>query len=340
MRFFFNIFILLLIIFGCNSNSNPEKAFKKDETFPKVKKLNEFKKTIFVPTLETSFETKNNSIYAVSLLLAWAEIENKIAIPLIKIENNELKQMHNSRSCQNVLAENEYSSSVEIGDTIIKAKAYFKKSLPFTIPFAKDKEPLDFLGNNVLSFGFNGYNNEASKIIYYKNDDDFAIKLIPKEKNQEIILMKSNFNDNVVFKNEIERLNNLEKTFKKNKNEKNNWKYYYNDEDLVSIPIIEFNIETNYTKIEGSYFYTKHNSFYVDIMYQKTAFILNEKGAEVESMANIEACVEEMEEEIDLPKPKKMFFNKPYLIMLKRKNSLYPYFAMFVSNSELMKTIK
>ena len=69
-------------------------------------------------------------------------------------------------------------------------------------------------------------------------------------------------------------------------------------------------------------------------MYQRTAFVINERGAEVESKAEV-AVTEEMVEE--LPKPKTMIFDKPYLILLKRIDSRYPYFAMFVSNSELMK---
>ena len=113
----------------------------------------------------------------------------------------------------------------------------------------------------------------------------------------------------------------------------NRWKYHFKENDRVRIPIIEFNIETKFSEIENSNFSTKNRSFLVETAYQRTAFILNEKGAEVESEA--EYAVEEAISR-EVIKPKKMFFNKDYLIFIKRKDSQYPYFAMFVSNSELM----
>lgn len=325
------IILTILSLIGCNSD--PEKEFEKDKTFPEVKSLTEYKQTTFLPTLETSFETKKNGIYAASLLMAWNEIRNEISEPIKEFSSDELELINNSDSYKNVLSNTEYSSSIEMEDLTIRAKAYFKKSLPFVIPLKKDNEPLQFLNDNVISFGFYGH-NKASRILYYNNDNDFAIKLLPKDNEHEIILMKSHFKDNLILKSEIERLDNLKKDFKKKRNDKNYWKYYFNDEDRVSIPIIEFNIETNYPKIEGSYFSTDQRQFIVDLMYQRTAFILNENGAEIESKAEV-AVKKAMEEE--LPKPKNMIFNKPYLIVLKRKDGKCPYFSMFVSNSELMK---
>lgn len=321
---------LLFLITGCNFDS--EKKFNKDKTFPDVKDLNDYyKETSFIPTLESDFDYNHNAIYAASLLMAWDELKNGLSEPIKSIESLQLTMINNSDSYQNVLSDKEFISEVEIYDTIIIAKAYFKKSLPFEIPLKRDDYPLNFYGDSVVSFGFYGYNNTAN-IAYYNDDNDFALRLLPANKEHEIILLKTEFEQNTNLKIVIENMTEEISDFRDRKNEKNFWRYYLNDEDRVRIPIIEFNIATNYDNIIGTYITTESRKLLMEAAFQQTAFVLDEKGAEVESYA--EFATEELEEE--LPKPKKLYFDKSYVIMLKRKDNKFPYFAMYVTNSELM----
>lgn len=46
--------------------------------------------------------------------------------------------------------------------------------------------------------------------------------------------------------------------------------------------------------------------------------------------------VAEAMEDLELPVPKKMFFDKPFLLLMQRKNAPNPYFVMWVANTELM----
>lgn len=76
----------------------------------------------------------------------------------------------------------------------------------------------------------------------------------------------------------------------------------------------------------------------VEMAYQRTAFLLNENGAEVESEVAMDAeGGEDLETEEEKPLPKAMIFDKPFLVFLKRNDSQYPYFAMLVANSEVLK---
>jgi hypothetical protein len=322
--------LIVLTLWGCKNNP-----------FPEVKELTEFKKTVFLPGLETPFDFKQNAIYAASFLMAWDEIKNEVRDPIREFDCEELARMDSSDSYKNVMSENEYESSIQIKrydssaegeDFFIHAYAYFRKSLPFMYPLKRDEKPLQFLLHQVSSFGFSGDNSGVS-ILYYKNDDDFAIGILPKDQEHEIILMKSSFNGDLILKNEIHRLEELVSEFKQGRDDKNRWKYNFNDDDRVSIPIIEFNIETNYPEIEGCEFFTDNRNFFMLTASQRTAFVLNEKGAEIESEGGF-AMAEFFEE---LPKPKMMIFDKPYLILLKKRESRYPYFAMFVANSEILK---
>lgn len=133
---------------------------------------------------------------------------------------------------------------------------------------------------------------------------------------------------------EIEKLTEIGKTEKKN--EKISWRYYYSSEDEVIIPKLNFNIETNYSTLEGNRFSSNKQNFQIETAWQRTAFILDESGAEIESEAEIVVAVEEMEEEYEKPKPKKMIFDKPFLILLKRTDSKNPYFGLWTTNTELL----
>jgi hypothetical protein len=323
--------IILTTLFSC----------KNDRKFSEVKKLSEYKNTQFIPTLEYKISNDKNSVYCATLLFAWDEIRKQINSPLtISDEYFDLKLLNKSTSFENVLKKNEYNVSGEVDNDLISARAEFKKSLPYELKLQSFKNKLTFDGQKVSSFGVNGYDSYEQlknvKIIYYKNDNNFIIKLLPKDKEHEIILFKTdqNFNSIAEMTTEIEKLTekgNIEK-----KNEKISWKYYYNEEDIVIIPKFNFNIETNYTNLEGNKFSSKNQNFQIETAWQRTAFILDESGAEIESEAEIAVAVEEMEEEYEKPKPKKMIFDKPFLILLKRTDTKNPYFGLWTTNTELM----
>ena len=329
MKYFLYI-IVLTSLFSC----------KSDKKFTEVKKLSDYKNTQFIPTLENEISDSKNSIYCATLLFAWDEIRNEINSPLIiPSEFIELNLLNNSKSFQNVLENNEYESSVEINGNSIIAKAEFDKSLPFEHELQNFSNKLTFNGQKVAAFGLIGlctYEQFKNiKIIYYKNDINFIVKLLPKEKEHEVILFMSEkkFNSISEMNKEIERLTEIGK--KEIKNNKINWKYYYKEEDQLIIPKFNFNIETNYDSLEGNKFSSENENHNIERAFQRTAFKLDESGAIIESEAEIEVTVEEIEE-TEKPKPKKMIFDKPFLILLKRTDAKNPYFGLWTTNTELM----
>ncbi len=190
-------------------------------------------------------------------------------------------------------------------------------------PLTKFQESLEFGTSRVESFGFLGKCGFA-RINYFNNESDFSISLFPANQDHEIILImnqsiqadSSSFTEyfNILF-------------HQKNQNT------YFNDDDKVQIPLIEFNLENNFEQFIGSNFRSLNTEFEISGAYQRNAFILNEKGAEVESKVEI-AYVEEILEITE--KPKMMIFNKPFLVFLKRKNAEQPYFGVFIANDELL----
>ena len=329
MKYFLYI-IVLTSLFSC----------KSDKKFTEVKKLSDYKNTQFIPTLENEISDSKNSIYCATLLFAWDEIRKEINSPLsIPSKFTELNLLNSSTSFSDVLENNEYESSIEINGNSIIAKAEFDKSLPFEHELQNLSNKLTFNNQKVAAFGLIGlctYEQfQNIKIIYYKNDSNFIVKLLPKEKEHEVILLMSEkkFNSISEMNKEIERLTEIGK--KEIKNNKINWKYYYKEDDQLIIPKFNFNIETNYDSLEGNKFSSENENYNIERAFQRTAFKLDQSGAIIESEAEIEVVVEEIEE-IEKPKPKKMIFDKPFLILLKRKDAKNPYFGLWNTNTELM----
>jgi len=328
-KFTYLTLFTILLISSCKTGNNGD--------FAEVKKLSEYKQTNFVTTLEDSLASDKNSIYAASFLFAWDEVEKEISDKLIGFTSPQLQQVYSTESHKNVLASDEYSSTVTVEGDVITAKADFKKLLAFKTPLKKHSIPFNFKGTDVKSFGFEGQNFQAN-IIYYYNDNDFAIKLQPKDSLHEIILVLKKFPEELTsLSKSVELLKKDEDTFQDEKNSINKWKYSFHEADKVQIPMFNFNLETNYSEMEGSHFNSADTKYLVEIAYQRTAFILDESGAKVESESLVQ--VTEESKKIDIieeQKPKNLIFDKPFLIFLKRKDNINPYFAMFSANRELM----
>lgn len=327
---------ILTIFWRCNGvDSEITDAGK----FPEVKNLIAFKQTEFLPTLEHSISDDKNAVYASSFLFAWNELREEIE-GTITVENSspDLALVNNSKSFIQSLKPNEYNTSVEVDGEVIRATAKFYKSFPFELKLASFTNRLIFRGKKVGSFGQIGYDYNTSgiiQILYYKDDDNFIIQLSPKDKGHQIILFKSS--DTYQSMSEILAvIDNNNKIGRKEKtSEKTAWRYLLTDEDEVIIPKFKFNIETNYSALEGNKFKAGNQGYLIETAYQRTAFILDESGAEIESEAIVAAISESMEEETK-PHPKKMTFDKPFFLMLKRTDCKNPYFGLWASNTELM----
>ncbi|MGB1039155.1 MAG: hypothetical protein ACPGYY_10965 [Bacteroidia bacterium] len=311
------LFLILVSIYSCTSDT------QEKEQFPEILDVNNLDKTDFVATLESKFSTSSNIIYGATLPFAWDEIRTTIGLPLNKFTSNELDELNKTTSYEGVLDENEYNTSVEIDGNQIRAKAFFKNSLPFERPMTRFGKPLKFGNSNVESFGFWGSSFPAS-INYFISDDEFSVSLFPKNKGHEIILIMPHGNKKTMsFEEYFTRYSELSKE---------SGYQTFSNQDHVNIPVIEFNLDKKYSEFIGSTFSSDVTDYEVTEAYQRNAFILNEKGAEVESEAMLE--VTESAEEIE--EPKSMIFNRPFIVFLKKTNSEHPYFAVYIANEELL----
>jgi hypothetical protein len=349
MKIIIVILLGLISIQGCDSVSDNiplEEPFIIDEdefsfetihevinpVFNTVDTLTSLNQTNFVTTLESSINKRENSIYTATMLFAWNEIKEEINDSIINIEREKLRLMNASNSYRNVLNSNEYKTSISVVGNVIKAKALFKIGLPFYEPLTEFRKPFLFKNSEVKSFGFKG-DDRTGRIAYYRNDKDFAIRLLPENRDHEIIIIKVNSKKATLLK----YYTAYEKRRTDFKTDTLWWKHKFYENDVVQIPFIEFNIYKDYNTIIDSYFSTvTKREFQVVEANQKTAFILNEIGASAESYSVMEVCDAAGEINFEKPEPKHMIFDTDFVIFLKRKNANYPYFGAYIANDELM----
>jgi hypothetical protein len=334
--------ILLVTVFlaltSCEFGNKKSEPVWSD--LPDVTSLDSLKQTDFVSTLENPISENKNVIYAPAFLFAWDKIKEELKSPIIVGSTNSLdfNLLNKSISHQSSLENNEYTATAEIVDGAIIAKAFFNKTNPFETKLQVLDDPINFDKTKVSAFGMYYYNENVIKftqVLYYKDDNNFILKLEPKDKQHEIILVKG-LDKYQTLKDAINLTNGLLVQGKKEQTDnKLIWKYQIAPEDIFAIPAIKFNIATNYKNVEGQNFLTSDRKKHtVEIAYQRTGFILNENGAVVESEAMV--AVDSVGVEPIITHPKKMIFDKPFLIIIKRVDKKNPYFVMKVANTELL----
>ncbi len=331
------VYMLAAILLLLSCRQTPKQAF------PEEKDISEYEQTQFLPTLEHCISTDTNSVYCATLLFAWDEVRNIIGAPLsISEEYQDLILLNASTSYRNVLKDNEYKVKGEVQGNLITARAEFDKSLPFPCELQKFNNCLTFNGHKVAAFGVVGYDRDEMTnivdILYYENDDNFIIKLAPTDTEHEIILFKTGN----AYKTMAEMVAASDSLIQIGKQERGmdgtSWKYQFEDDDMVIIPDMSFNISSDFNKLINNTFTAKQESYRIIKAWQRIAFLLNETGAKIESEAELEMALDECSE-LEEPvrhEPKRMIFDKAFFLMLHRTDAPHPYCCMHLVNSELM----
>src|ERR1044072_1933207 len=176
--------LCLLLFTQCRTNPPAEK----------VTSLEEYPATVFVPTMEESFKPYRNVIYTSSFLLAWNGLKREIKLPLkVSPENYQLNLVNRSNTFKGARAENEYEKETSVNADVISISTFFHKSLDLELTLDSVLSGFTFRGKAVRAFGMPVYKNMLTTeiaVLYYKNDDEFIIKLIPKDRQEELILVK------------------------------------------------------------------------------------------------------------------------------------------------------
>jgi hypothetical protein len=223
------------------------------------------------------------------------------------------------------------------------AYSYLFRSLPFKCAFKRLPEPLMFGSARVASFGFrelrfdshDWLNNqriaEQVAILDYENDDNFIVALKPEDANEQIVLAK------------IAPAETLLKTVEKVRSriaasKLDVWRKQLAFRESIVVPILNFDLWQQYEELYHKPIITPGplEGMPIVLALQSIRFRLDEHGAVLKS----EAAMPTVESAEPMQKPRQLLFDKPFLILLERRDAKRPYFALWVDNPELLAPFK
>lgn len=243
--------------------------------------------------------------------------------PKLKEEiKKELAQKFNI-STSNVLDEIDFENDTNaiMGYTVY---SMLIKNFEFLVPFDK-LGGFRFNDNEgyVEYFGINNASEESLnqnvEVLFYNNQNDFAVKLKTKENEELILYMNDTYTSFNDMYNEIEE-----------KSEKYLGDKTFNQSDELKVPYINVDTIINYDELCGKII-KDTDQMYISNAIQNVKFTLNEKGGNLLSEATV------VSEYNSLAENARFFnFTKSFIIFMKEENKSKPYFSLKVDNVNIL----
>lgn len=243
--------------------------------------------------------------------------------PKLKEEiKNELAQKFNI-NVSNMLDEIDFENDTNaiMGYTVY---SMLMKNFEFIVPFDK-LGGFRFNDNEgyVEYFGINNASDESLnqnvEVLFYNNQNDFAVKLKTKENEELILYMNETYTSFNDMYNEIEEKS---KNYSGDKT--------FNQSDELKIPYINVDTIINYDELCGKII-KDTDQMYISNAIQNVKFTLNEKGGNLLSEATV------VSEYNSLAENARFFnFTKPFVLFMKEENKDKPYFSLKVDNVNIL----
>lgn len=243
--------------------------------------------------------------------------------PKLKEEiKNELSQKFNI-NVSNVLDEIDFENDTNaiMGYTVY---SMLMKNFEFIVPFDKlGGFRFDDSEGYVEYFGINNASDESLNqnvdVLFYNNQNDFAVKLKTKENEELILYMNETYTSFNDMYNEIEEKS---KNYSGDKT--------FNQSDELKIPYINVDTIINYDELCGKII-KDTDQMYISNAIQNVKFTLNEKGGNLLSEATV------VSEYNSLAENARFFnFTKPFVLFMKEENKDKPYFSLKVDNVNIL----
>ncbi len=339
----------IVLLFSCVTNNS--ESDKKQE----VEKV-ENSEAVILDNFVGSY-CKGNYVWGLAMNLAWQELNNEILHEKMQLNTNDEKALQiaktfnkaqfskkdldkksyyikagygqktvniiNKESRKKFPKKSFKDLDIKLSEKDIISYAYFLKEVEYRLPFYKKK--VNFLGEKVDGFyAGEDVQKDIIRILDYKNDDKFILKIELKNEADEIIFAKG-----YDMKNPQAVLDHIAKS-----------DFYgdMNDRDVFEAPNIHLNYHRDYSEVKGKALANKKFTRYeISQMFENIKFDLDEKGARVENEAVIAIRYTSLPP-TEQPKPRHFKLDKAYWIIMKQSNSSNPYFVLGVNNTELMET--
>ena len=205
-----------------------------------------------------------------------------------------------------------------IGEDEFISYAYFFKKVSYEKPFTLN----DIYFDNTWVKGFEAEDDQKRTVeaLKYENDDQFIIRLRLKNPDDELILAKG-----YAMQEPAEVLTALNGIAEQNVSR-------LGEDDHFMMPLLHLSCRRDYEELIGKALANPgFTGFIIGAMFENINFDLDEEGAKVESQA-----VMSVERGAAPKKGRYFYLNKPFWVIMKRKDSSHPYFLLGVNNHQLM----
>ncbi len=303
-------------------------------------------------------EYKGNYVWGLAMNLAWNELNESILHEKLKLKADDkialrmADQLNDAPFAKNDLDEKSYyiksgfgqetvylinkesrqkfpgktfrDIELKLAPTEIISYAYFLKKVEYWTQFEEKK--VMFEKERVKGFyARRGDQKENIRILKYWDDDRFIISLKLRDDGDELFLGKGfdmNKPKGIVY--EIDEYNK-------------HVPLTIDNDDQFEMPKLHLQHHRDYIELSQKFLANKgFEKYFIASMFENIKFDMDHKGARVESEAVITGPTAMPSQ----PKVKRFILDKPFWVVMKRKNSRYAYFVLGVKNTELMGKIK
>lgn len=212
--------------------------------------------------------------------------------------------------------------NLALGPKDIIAYAYFLKKVEYLKPFNEEK--LNFGQDQMSVKGFETDNDDQRnnvEILKYWDDDKFILSLKLKDDGDRLIVAKGfPGTDPQPLLDELAAVTSTEAMA---------------GEDYFIMPKLHLDVHHDYEEMIGQDVKNLINGekYRIGSMFEDIKFDMDEVGAKVENQAGIVMVTSAL---INENRPKNLILDKPFWVLMERKNSQHPYFILGVNNAEVM----
>jgi len=210
----------------------------------------------------------------------------------------------------------------------LAAYCLLAKGLPFEWAFDR-QYGMAFAGEQVQNWGIHQYTDSEERekkaaaqlhLYDYKSKDDFILEIDTRSKSDQLILAK--VPPAPTLKKLVEAVSARMAASKPETGMDNLAN--------MEVPIIDFDVAHDFAELSGKRITapgSKANGKQLAVARQAVRFRLDERGVTLFGEMVIVTCISEQRDFI---------FDEPFLVMIRKRNSKLPYFALWVANGELL----
>jgi hypothetical protein len=316
-----------------------------------------YKDTIITSYLIRRITTGKNMIYSSAFQMAWDKLTNNVIRELVALEGKPIAvQMLNRRlTASEDISENNYlaMAGYAMDNIVEKTKqalqekfndapgvdielkrphdillySYLFKEIKFDPDFEVLENPMMFNGKDpVKAFGIKEFILDEShlrlgehvEVLDYKSDNEFIIRLKSSSFTDEVILAMVPLEktlaatvDSVFVKVAASRPSPLK------------------EKDTLQMPGIDFDVVDWFIELEGRKLLNRGmEDFAIAKAIESIRFKFDAQGAVLEMQPAVS--------EIQMRKPRRLIFNRPFLLYLTEQRADYPYLVIWVDNAEIL----